>query len=71
MSRENLYITCNFEKHTQPILDACLRPVLVADGHVVVSVRELQPVHIQDKFKEAVVYPQEFSFSLLAQQSIR
>ena len=75
VSRENLHITHDFEKHTQPILDVMSkksgRPVPVADGHVVVPVHELQLVHIQDKFKDAVVYPEEFTLPMLAQQSIR
>ena len=75
MPRENLHITYDFEKHTQPIIDAMSkkagRPVLVTDGHVVVPVHDLQLVHIQDKFREAVVYPEEFSLPMLAQQSIR
>ena len=75
MPRENLHITYDFEKHTQPILDAMSknagRPVLVIDGHVVVPIHELQLVYIQDKFKEVVIYPEEFSLPMLAQQSIR
>ena len=74
MSRENL-ITYDFERHTQPILDVMPkksgRPVPVTDGHVVVPVRELQLVHIQDKFKDAIVYPEESSLPMLAQQNIR
>jgi len=73
--RKNLHITYDFEKHPQPLLDAMSknagRPVLTTDGHVVIPVHELQLVLIQDKFKEAVVYPEEFSLPLLAQQSIR
>ena len=75
VSRETLHTTYDYEKHMQPILDAMSknagRPVPVTDGHVVIPVHELQLVHVQDKFKEAVVYPEESSLPMLAQQSIR
>lgn len=73
--RENLNITYDFETYTHPIIAAVSRcagrELDVADGYVVIPVHELQLVHIQDKFKEAVIYPEEFSLPLLAQQSIR
>lgn len=75
LPRESLKITYGFEKLTEPVRTAVAeragQVLSVPDGHVVVPVHELQVAHIQDKFKEAIIYPHEFNLPLLAQQSIR
>lgn len=38
---------------------------------MIIPIHELQVPHILDKFKEATIYPEEFSVRALAQQSIR
>ena len=73
--RRSLNVAGNFEALTQPILDAMARnagkaPDVPRD-HIIVPVHELQVWHIQEKFKEATIYPEEFSVPALAQQSIR
>ncbi|KIK10167.1 hypothetical protein K443DRAFT_141341 [Laccaria amethystina LaAM-08-1] len=73
--RENLKITYNFEALSQPILDAVMKSsgqhFSAPDGHVVVPVHELQLLHIEAKFPDAIIYPAQFSLPLLAQQSLR
>ncbi|RDB25516.1 Uncharacterized protein y4xN [Hypsizygus marmoreus] len=73
--RENLKITYDFETYTLPLIAAMSknagRSVAIREGYVAIPVHELQVAHIQDKFQEAEVYPEEFGLSLLAQQSIR
>ena len=73
--RENLKITYNFEALCQPILDAVTKSsgqhFSAPDGHVVVPVHELQLLHIEAKFPDAIIYPAQFSLPLLAQQSLR
>jgi hypothetical protein len=75
LPRESLNVTGDFETLTRPILDAAIRnagkALDVPQGHVMVPVHELQVSHILDKFKEATVYPEEFSVPARAQQSIR
>ena len=75
LPRECLRITYDFEAYTKPILEAMCKNVgqqlVVRKGYVIVPVHELQVVHIRDKFKEAEIYSEAFSLSLLAQQSIR
>lgn len=73
--RDNLKITYEFEKHTQPIIAAMSkaagRPLPLRDGYVVVPVHELQVTHIQDKFPEAEIFPDDFSIPIFGQQSVR
>ncbi|KAG5652765.1 hypothetical protein H0H81_003703 [Sphagnurus paluster] len=73
--RRNLHIAYDFETNTQPILAAMSksagRELIVKEEYVAVPVHGLQIFHIQHKFKDAEIYPEEFSLSLLAQQSIR
>ena len=75
LPRTSLDITGDFEKYTQDILDGAARnaqkPLEVPEGFVVVPVHELQVHHIQDKFQEAKIFPEEFSVAARAQQSIR
>ncbi|KAF5371849.1 hypothetical protein D9615_009540 [Tricholomella constricta] len=75
LPRKSLHITYDFETYTQPIIAAMSknagRQLRLREGFVAIPVHELQVVHIQDKFKEAEIFSQEFSLSLLAQQSIR
>ncbi|KAG5642423.1 hypothetical protein DXG03_002797 [Asterophora parasitica] len=75
LPKENLHITYDFEAHTKPVIAAMSknagRQLVIREGFVAIPVHELQVVHVQDKFKEAEIYPSEFSLSLLAQQSIR
>lgn len=73
--KENLKITYEFEKLTEPIIAAMAkaagRPLSVRDGFVVVPVHQLQITHIEDKFPEAEIFPDEFSIPILGQQSVR
>ena len=73
--RDNLKITYEFEKHTQPIIAAMSkaagRPLPLRDGYVVVPVHELQVTHIQDKFPDAEIFPDEFSLPIFGQLSVR
>ena len=73
--RVDLKITYEFEEHTQPIIAAVSkaagRPLPLRDGYVVVPVHELQVTHIQDKFPEAIIFPDEFSVPIFGQQSVR
>jgi hypothetical protein len=75
LPRDSLNITYNFEELTAPVRKAAAenakRELCVPPDHVVVPVHELQVAHIQAKFKEAQIYPEEFNVPLLAQQSIR
>jgi hypothetical protein len=70
-----LNVTGDFEALTQPILEAATRNAAkaldVPQDHIIVPIHELQVPHILDKFKEATVYPEEFSVPARAQQSIR
>jgi len=73
--RDHLKITYEFEKYTQPLVAATSneagRPLPLRDGYVVVPVHELQVTHIQDKFPEAEIFPEEFSLPIFGQQSVR
>ncbi|KAF8972124.1 IucC family-domain-containing protein [Flammula alnicola] len=73
--RDNLKITYDFEGLTAPVLKAASvhagKTLVVEDDRIVIPVHELQLVHIQQKFPEAHIYPEEFSLPLLAQQSLR
>jgi len=73
--RASLNVAGDFEALTRPILDATTRnagkPLDVPRDHIIVPIHELQVPHIADKFKEAMVYPEEFSVPAHAQQSIR
>ncbi|KAF8640221.1 hypothetical protein AX16_010118 [Volvariella volvacea WC 439] len=73
--KDNLKITYDFEKLLRPIVDMAStragQPLRAQDGYVVVPVHELQIYHVQDKFPEAIVYPEIFNVDLSAQQSIR
>ena len=73
--RASLNITGNFEASTRRILEATTRnagkPLDIPQDHVIVPIHELQVPHILDKFKEATVYPEEFSVLARAQQSVR
>ncbi|KAL0581468.1 hypothetical protein V5O48_000622 [Marasmius crinis-equi] len=71
----SLKVTYDFVGLTKPLLDAACEAagekLCVPAGHIVVPVHELQVAHIQDKFKEAIIYPSSFSIPFLAQQSVR
>ena len=73
--RASLNIVGDFEELTRPILDVSTRnagkPLDVQRDCIVVPIHELQVPHITEKFKEAKVYPEEFSVPAQAQQSIR
>ena len=73
--RGSLNVTGDFEVLTRPILDAAISNAAkahdVGQEYIVVPTHELQIAHIQDKFKEVTIYPEEFSVPALAQQSIR
>ena len=75
LPKQDLKVTYDFEGLTEPIRRAATskagRPIVIPDGFFVIPVHELQVAHIQEKFKEAVIYPPEFHLSALAQQSIR
>jgi len=73
--RSNLKITYDFEALTSPILKMASsragKDLQVDEDRVVIPVHELQVVHIQDKFPDAHIYPEEYYLPLLAQQSLR
>src|SRR6266404_4652629 len=75
LPRANLHVTGDFEGLLQPVLEGARknagRDLNVPENHIVVPVHELQLSHILDKFKEATVFPKEFSIPARAQQSIR
>ena len=75
LPRESLHVIGDFESLTWPILDAAARnagkALEVPENHIIVPVHELQVLQISDKFKEARVYPEEFSVPTRAQQSFR
>jgi hypothetical protein len=75
LPRGSLNVTGDFEALTQPILDAAMsnagKALDMRQEHIIVPTHELQIPHIQDKFKEATIYPEEFSVPAYAQQSIR
>jgi hypothetical protein len=75
LPRGRLHVTGDFEALTRPILDAAMsnagKALDVRQEHIIVPTHELQVPHIQDKFKEAMIYPEEFSVPARAQQSIR
>ncbi|KAF9524859.1 IucC family-domain-containing protein [Crepidotus variabilis] len=73
--REELKITNDFEQLLVPLIqrasEAAGKSLDVPEGHVTVPVHDIQVGHIRDKFANAVIYPEEFSLSLRAQQSLR
>ncbi|KAG5718892.1 hypothetical protein E4T56_gene17381, partial [Termitomyces sp. T112] len=73
--RNNLHITYDFEDLVRPVVDAMCRKagrsVEIRENYVAIPVHELQVAHIQDKFKEAEIYPEDVGLDILAQQSIR
>jgi len=73
--QEELKITYDFENLISPLLDAAEaragRPFNVENGRIIIPVHELQIYYIREKFGTAVIYPEEFSLPLLAQQSLR
>ena len=75
LPRGSLHITGDFEALTRPIVDAAIsnagKALDMLQEHVIVPTHELQIPHILDKFKEAAIYPEEFSVPARAQQSIR
>ncbi|TFY82934.1 hypothetical protein EWM64_g1073 [Hericium alpestre] len=75
VSKNQLNLTGDFEEQIKPVIEgaskAAGRELDVPAGFVVVPIHELQAHHIQVKFPEAVVFPEEFSVPALAQQSIR
>ncbi|KAJ4474382.1 IucC family-domain-containing protein [Lentinula aciculospora] len=75
LPKSNLDVTYEFEQLTEPLHRAAAEVVgkvlVIPAEHLVIPVHELQVAHIEDKFKEAIIYPIEYSLPLLAQQSIR
>lgn len=75
LPKGSLHVTGDFEAFTRPIVDAAVsnagKALDVLQKYIVVPTHELQISHIQDKFKEATIYPEEFSVPARAQQSIR
>lgn len=73
--RDNLQITYDFEDLVRPVVDAMFkkagRDVQIQKNYVAVPVHEVQVTHIQDKFKEAEIYPEDISLDSFAQQSLR
>lgn len=68
-------MTYSFDEHLQPVVNAMSqkagKPLPIPEDHVVIPVHELQLVHIRDKFKEAIIFPEEFGLPALAQANIR
>lgn len=75
LPRGKLNVTYDFEGLTEAVRNAASKnaeeALVIPEGHVVIPVHELQVAHIEDKFKEAHIYPPQFYVSALAQQSIR
>lgn len=73
--REEMNITNDFETFVSPLLDAAAakagRSFDMEDTRIILPVHELQIYHIQDKVRMAIIYPEEFSLPVLAQQSLR
>ena len=73
--RNYLKILYNFEELLLPVISTVSahtgKELIVQEGHVIVPVHELQIFHIQDKFPEAFVYPEDFSLPLSAQLNLR
>jgi hypothetical protein len=74
--REELKLTYDFENLVSPLLKAAEaragRPFgKVENAQIIIPVHELQVYHIREKFGTAIIYPEEFSLPLLAQQSLR
>ncbi|KAG6865893.1 hypothetical protein C0991_010726 [Blastosporella zonata] len=73
--RQNLHITYDFESLAEPVVAAMFKnagqDVQVREDYVAIPVHELQVIHIQEKFKDAEIYPANVNVDLLAQQSIR
>lgn len=73
--RSNAKVTYDFQGLTSPVLEIASsragKALVVEEDRIVIPVHELQVVHIQDKFPDAYIYPEEFSIPLLAQQSLR
>ncbi|KAF4613555.1 hypothetical protein D9613_007629 [Agrocybe pediades] len=73
--RNNLKITYDFEALTRPVLKMASskagKDLHVDEDRVIIPVHELQVPHIQDKFSDAHIYPEEYNLPLLAQQSLR
>ncbi len=68
-------ITYDFEELLSSLVEAASsragRSFFLKDGHVLIPIHELQLFHIKDKILNAIIYPEEFSLPLLAQQSLR
>lgn len=75
LPREKVNVTYDFEGLTLPVLKlASLRAgkdLTVEEKRIAIPVHELQVTHVQHKFPEAYIYPEEFNLPLLAQQSLR
>jgi hypothetical protein len=73
--REEMKITYDFENLVSPLLEAARaragRPFDIKDDRIIIPVHELQIYHIRDKIETALIFPEEFSLPLLAQQSLR
>ena len=75
LPRTSLHVTGAFEALVRPILEGAIKnagkALDIPVTHIVVPIHELQVSHILDKFKEATVFPEEFSVPARAQQSVR
>lgn len=75
LPRGSLHVTGDFEALTRPILETATvnaaKALDVPQGHIIIPIHELQVPLILEKFKEATVFPEEFSVPARAQQSIR
>nr|GAT50190.1 predicted protein [Mycena chlorophos] len=73
--RDNLKITFDFERLTEPLRAAAAatagKDLPVPDNFVVVPVHELQVAHIRAKFPEVIVFGPEFHLPILGMQSVR
>jgi siderophore synthetase component len=73
--REEVKITYDFENLILPLFGAARaragRPFDMEDDRIIIPVHELQIYHIRDKIETAIIFPEEFSLPLLAQQSLR
>ncbi|KAF8626421.1 hypothetical protein AX17_006587 [Amanita inopinata Kibby_2008] len=73
--RNKLKTTYQFEKYVKPIVEAASQRagelLTLPTGSVALPVHELQIVHIQNKFPEIEILPEQYNVPILAQQSIR
>ncbi|KAF9524860.1 IucC family-domain-containing protein [Crepidotus variabilis] len=73
--REELKITNDFGHLLEPLIQRASKiagkPFNISEDHLAIPIHDLQVNQIKDKFTNAVIYPEEFSLPLQAQQGLR